>query len=181
MAGSRPTTVRDRLEATFRLYCDGKLSHIRGSTKMNLTQVQDGLQTVQRGNFAKVVILPTSSDIVSVVPKPTTPYQFDSDATYVLAGGYGGLGRSLARWMASRGARNLIFLSRSSASSTEKRQMATDLEKMGCRIVDHACDVSDITTLQPLSNGHFSYLPPIKGCIQASMVLKVSFVRFVLT
>jgi hypothetical protein len=44
-----------------------------------------------------------------------------SDASYVLAGGYGGLGRSLARWMASGGATSLIILSRSEKASPDNR------------------------------------------------------------
>ncbi|CAG7972082.1 unnamed protein product [Penicillium salamii] len=172
MTESRPRTVRNRLDTVFKMYSEGEINQIQKSAVMSFSQIKEGIQDIQNGRLAKVVLVPNPSDLISVVPKPTTPYQFDSDATYVLAGGYGGLGRSLARWMASRGAKNLIVLSRSSASSPEKRQMAADLEKSGCRIIDHVCDISDISTLQALSGEQFSHLPPIKGCIQASMVLK---------
>jgi NADPH:quinone reductase-like Zn-dependent oxidoreductase/SAM-dependent methyltransferase len=175
MAESRPKTVRGRLEEALQLYSGGRIGQIRRSTVMDLTQITKGIQAVQSGSLAKVVFTPSASDMIPVVPISCAPYQFDHDATYVLAGGYGGLGRSLARWMASRGAKNLIFLSRSLASSPEKREMVADVERMGCRIIDHACDVSDMTTLKPLSGDQFSHLPPIKGCIQASMVLRVSF------
>ena len=174
MAESRPNTVRGRLEEALDMYSKGKISQIRGSTVMHFTQIKEGLQAAQSGKSAKVVFMPNASNLIPVVPRSTAPYQFDHEATYVLAGGYGGLGRSLAKWMASRGAKNLIFLSRSLASSLEKREMVADLERMGCRVINHACDVSDISTLKPLSGDQFSHLPPIKGCIQASMVLRVS-------
>jgi NADPH:quinone reductase-like Zn-dependent oxidoreductase/SAM-dependent methyltransferase len=174
MAESRPRTVCARLQEALELYSNGAISQIQRSAVMDLTQIKEGIQAAQSETLAKVVFTPNASDMIPVVPRSTAPFQFDHDATYVLAGGYGGLGRSLARWMASRGAKNLIFLSRSLASTPEKREMVADLERIGCRVIDHACDVSAITTLKPLMDGHFSYLPPIKGCIQASMVLKVS-------
>jgi NADPH:quinone reductase-like Zn-dependent oxidoreductase/SAM-dependent methyltransferase len=174
MAESRPKKVRDQLEHALALYSNDQIGQIRGSTVMDLTQIKEGLQSIQNGRSAKVVFIPDSSSMVPVVPRSTTPYQFEHDATYVLAGGYGGLGRSLARWMASRGAKNLIFLSRSSASSPEKREMVTDLKRIGCKVINHTCDVSDRSSLEALSGNQFSHLPPIKGCIQASMVLKVS-------
>lgn len=173
-AESRPEIVRNLLDEAFKLYSDGKIGQIRGSTVLNFSQIKEGLEAVQSGKSAKVVLHCNPSDVVSVVPKPTAPHQFDPDATYVLAGGYGGLGRSLARWMASRGARNLIFLSRSLPSSPEKQETVRHLERIGCRVVSQTCDVSDISTLRELVNGQFSDLPPIKGCIQASMVLRVS-------
>lgn len=38
---------------------------------------------------------------------------FDSSKTYLLVGGFGGIGRTLSQWMIRRGARKLAFLSRS--------------------------------------------------------------------
>ncbi|PWY83393.1 KR-domain-containing protein, partial [Aspergillus heteromorphus CBS 117.55] len=49
---------------------------------------------------------------VDCVTKPL--YTFPANASYIIAGGLGGLGRSFARWMASRGARYPILLSTSS-------------------------------------------------------------------
>ncbi|CAG8300192.1 unnamed protein product [Penicillium olsonii] len=172
MSESRPRMVRNQLDTVFKLYSEGKIAQIRRSTTMSFSQVTEAIQGIQMGRLAKVVLIPNPSDMISAVPKPIIPYQFDPDASYVLAGGYGGLGRSLARWMASRGARNLFMLSRTAASSPEKRELAVDLAKIGCKIIDHSCDISDISTLQALSEDQFSRLPPIKGCIQASMVLK---------
>lgn len=173
-AESRPEIVRNRLDEAFKLYSDGKIGQIRRSTVLDFSQIQEGLEAVQSGKSAKLVLQFKPSDVVSVVPQLTAPYQFDSNATYVLAGGYGGLGRSIARWMASRGARNLIFLSRSLPSSPEKQEIVKHLEDIGCRIISGTCDISQISTLRELFNGQFSDLPPIKGCIQASMVLRVS-------
>ncbi|OGE53444.1 hypothetical protein PENARI_c008G05255 [Penicillium arizonense] len=169
LGGDLTPLLSDRLRESLILYSEGKIKEIQSVTVMDFSQIKEGIQAQSSGKAGSIVFTLNPSSMIPVVPQPTTPYQFESDVSYVLAGGYGGLGRSLARWMVSRGARNLIFLSRSSASSPEKVEMITDLTNMGCKVHSLACDVSDIQSLTVLSEGTFSYLPPIKGCIQASM------------
>ncbi|OBT45611.1 Type I Iterative Polyketide synthase (PKS) [Pseudogymnoascus sp. WSF 3629] len=53
------------------------------------------------------------------------------DASYLLVGGLGGLGRAIARWMMQHGAKNIIFLSRSGLDKEGARQIDTLYEKMG--------------------------------------------------
>ncbi|KUI65003.1 Lovastatin diketide synthase LovF [Cytospora mali] len=63
---------------------------------------------------------------VNIKTKPT--YNFSKDATYVIGGGLGGLGRSFARWMVRRGARHLILLSRSGPKSDATKDLIVELE-----------------------------------------------------
>ncbi|KAJ5486451.1 hypothetical protein N7530_000751 [Penicillium desertorum] len=172
VAQHRPRSVRLLLTEALRLYSEGKIGQLRTTTVLDFTQIKEGIRAAQSGEAAKVVIVPNPSNMVPVVPRPLVPCHFDPEASYVLAGGYGGLGRSLARWMASRGATSLIILSRSSASSPEKMELIADLDRMGCKVHSLVCDVADVSSLQILSAEAFSHLPPIKGCIQASMVLR---------
>ncbi|KGO62596.1 Acyl transferase/acyl hydrolase/lysophospholipase [Penicillium expansum] len=172
LAQHQPKSVRLLLTEALRLYSEGKIRQLRITTVMDFTQIKEGIRAAQSGEVAKVVIAPNPSNMVPVVPRPLWPCHFDPHASYVLAGGYGGLGRSLARWMASRGAKSLIILSRSSASSPEKMELIADLDRMGCKVHSLVCDVADVSTLQQLSAEAFPNLPPIKGCIQGSMVLR---------
>ncbi|KAJ5770651.1 uncharacterized protein N7511_002702 [Penicillium nucicola] len=164
--------LSDRLYSCLESYSNGSTKEIQSVTVMDFSQIKEGIQARNSGKGGSIVFTLNPTTLIPVIPQPPTPYQFDSNASYVLAGGYGGLGRSLTRWMASRGARNLIFLSRSSASTPEKVKMLTDLTNMGCIVHSFACDVSDAGTLEALSESTFPNLPPIKGCIQASMVLR---------
>ncbi|KAJ5788188.1 hypothetical protein N7457_003178 [Penicillium paradoxum] len=168
----RAELVRPLLCEALKLYSEGKIGQIETPSVMDFTQIKEGIHAAHSGKAAKVVFVPEPSNMIPVVPLSILPYQFDPSASYVLAGGYGGLGRSLARWMASRGAKNLIFLSRSSTSSPEKLELAADLNKLGCKVHSLTCDVADASTLKRLSEEAFSQLPPIKGCIQGSMVLR---------
>ncbi|OQE42415.1 hypothetical protein PENCOP_c004G00771 [Penicillium coprophilum] len=172
LAQNRPKSVRLLLTEALRLYSEGKIGQLQATTIMDFTQIKEGMRAAQSGEAAKVVIVPNPSNMVPVIPRPTRPCHFDPSASYVLAGGYGGLGRSLARWMASRGAMSLIILSRSPASSPEKMELIADLDRMGCKVHSLVCDVTDISSLQQLSGEPCASLPAVKGCIQASMVLR---------
>jgi len=107
-----------------------------------------------------------------MVPSTAIPYAFDPEATYVIAGGLGGLGRCIARWMVANQAKNLILLSRSKVHSEAAATLLQELQEKGVRVATPQCNVSDEESLKrALVN--CAWLPPIKGCIQGSMVLKV--------
>lgn len=75
--------------------------------------------------------------------------------------------------MTSRGARNLILLSRSGARSQEAVALKEELERKGVRVETPACDVVDATLLGSVLEQCMQTMPPIKGCIQAAVVFKV--------
>lgn len=109
-----------------------------------------------------------------MVPPPIPDYRFPEEASYVLAGGLGGLGRSVAKWMASRGARHFFFLSRSGSESEAAQALLKELEAEGCQTAAFACDVSNADLLQKAIAECASTMPPIRGCIQGAMQLKDS-------
>ena len=105
----------------------------------------------------------------------TTPgFSLDPNATYVIAGGLGGLGRSTARWMVDRNARNLVLLSRSGASGDTARIFVEELQALGVRVEAPPCDITDIQTMQQVLGRIQREMPPVRGCIQGSMVSRVT-------
>ncbi|KAG0649046.1 Highly reducing polyketide synthase [Hyphodiscus hymeniophilus] len=146
-------------------------------------QIEEAFRLLQSGkHIGKVVLTANESDVVPAVPPTQTPYRFPPNATYVLPGGLGGIGRSIARWMVSRGAKNLVFLSRSGYSTAKGGGDAEDavgklleeLEKHGCTTKVYSCDVSDKKALTKVLDECKESLPPIKGCITGAMQLKDS-------
>ena len=101
-------------------------------------------------------------------------YRFDGNATYVIAGGFGGLGRSIARWMVRWGARHLLLLSRSGPTNPDACELLEELAAKNVIVVAPSCDISDEKDVASLLQTCSQTMPPIKGCIQGSMVLKVS-------
>lgn len=105
---------------------------------------------------------------------PNEPnFALHADATYLIAGGFGGLGRAISRWLVNRGARNLILISRSGASKPEAKALVAELESKGVHVKGLACDVADTDRLRRSLDECAQEMPPVAGCIQASMVLTV--------
>lgn len=111
---------------------------------------------------------------MNVETKPE--YQFPANATYVIAGGLGGLGRSSARWMVKRGARNMILLSRSGINDKKAAQaLVSELEAQGACIATPLVDVGDLNSLRRVLKQVSKEMPPIRGCIQATVALRVCY------
>lgn len=102
----------------------------------------------------------------------------DPEAYYVLAGGLGGLGRSLATLLADNGARKLCFLSRSGAKSAEAQELVSGLERRGLKVLARACDITDLAAVRAVvdrlcGDGGSG----VKGVIQCAMVLRDGLFR----
>ncbi|KAF8850740.1 hypothetical protein BDZ45DRAFT_184816 [Acephala macrosclerotiorum] len=170
-----PGTISRLLHRTMSMW---EKNLIRETTPFNVfdySQIEASFRLIQSGkHIGKVVLTAGKHDPVRIVPKPQTPYRFPEDATYVLAGGLGGLGRSMARWMVSRGARNLVFLSRNGASTEASQKLVKELREEGCVVDVKACDVGDKAALEKVLSESQKSMPPIKGCIQGAMQLKDS-------
>ncbi|RYO75255.1 hypothetical protein DL764_010541 [Monosporascus ibericus] len=99
-------------------------------------------------------------------------YEFDDNATYVITGGLGGIGRSTAAWMARQGARHLVLLSRSGVKSDAAKALVTKLEADGVSIYAPSCDVSEEKEISSVIEHVEASMPAIKGCIHGAMVIE---------
>ncbi|KAK0625498.1 hypothetical protein B0T17DRAFT_591051 [Bombardia bombarda] len=98
--------------------------------------------------------------------------RFNAAATYVVSGGLGGLGGATIKRMADKGVKNLILPLRSSPASQAAARVVAELRDRGVRVETPACDVSSASELSAVLDGYAGSMPPIKGCINASMVLQ---------
>ncbi|ERF73750.1 hypothetical protein EPUS_01004 [Endocarpon pusillum Z07020] len=149
-----------------------------------MAQVQSAFRFVQTGaQIGKIVLSANPDEQVHVVPQPvgvTTRAQLRSDASYLVVGGVGGIGRSVVQFLVAHGAKNLILLSRSAGDLDLDKNKSTDgalflreLRDMGCRVKPVSCDIglpSSLTkTLRACENDG---LPPVRGVIQGAMLLR---------
>ncbi|KAL9609839.1 MAG: hypothetical protein Q9167_005427 [Letrouitia subvulpina] len=138
-----------------------------------VSELEKAFRTMQSGtNIGKIVIEMDEAASVNVVPAIMKSSTFDPNATYVIAGGFGGIGRSITRWMADRNARNFVLLSRSGHSSKSAISLLREMNDRGIKVHAPACDISDEVAVSNVFKRLIFSIPPIKGCIQASMVLK---------
>jgi len=96
-----------------------------------------------------------------------------SDATYILIGGTGGLGRSIARWMVEKGAQTIVLVSRSGSVTGKVKEFVDDVALVGARVIVRRCNVSDATSVQNLIANELTDMPEVRGVIHGAMVLRV--------
>ena len=95
------------------------------------------------------------------------------DATYVIIGGTGGIGRSIARRMVQRGACHIVLLSRRGVFSNEVELLVQESRNFGAHIYIKQCDASDEGQVSALLTDMTKTMHPVRGVIHAAMVLKV--------
>ena len=90
----------------------------------------------------------------------------------MISDGWGGLAREIMRWMASRGARHfLVASSRGVAGRADVIAFIKEMEAQSVVIHAPASDISNRAVLKATLKEASKTLPPIRGCIQAAMVL----------
>lgn len=147
-------------------------------TVFPMQQVARAFRLLQTGKHTGKVVLSVAPDEqVRVLPRAPAP-KLRPDASYLLVGGVGGLGRSIAHWMVDHGARNLILLSRN-ASKQNSGVFVSQLREAGCRVLAISCDIANEQALKRALDRCKSEegLPPIRGVIQGAMVLKDSILE----
>ncbi|KAI1376577.1 hypothetical protein F4677DRAFT_418954 [Hypoxylon crocopeplum] len=160
----------------FRYYKKGIINLVKPLHVFKFSEVAEAFRMLQaRKHGGKVVLQVVDDDEVpATLPKPAE-IQLHPDATYIIPGGMGGLGRALMTWMAAKGARNLVTTSRSGAKDARAQQLLEDLSKLGVRVKAFAADVGCIeqcqSVLEQLAKEGF---PPICGVIIMAMNVKDS-------
>lgn len=128
-------------------------------------------QATVRPSLGRVVMKLSPDDKISVPVNVANPLVLDANATYLLVGGLGGLGRSLARHLVASGAKNLAFISRSGSASSNAKVIEEELARANVKTRIYACDVADAEGMKRTIDQCSVDLPPIRGVIQAAVVL----------
>ncbi|KAI3394363.1 hypothetical protein diail_2874 [Diaporthe ilicicola] len=168
---NNPTPRAVRLWADVaRLIQDGSLKPVSPVQLFSMAEVEKAFRYMQTGkHMGKVVVRVDDADVVPAVPR-TPRVGVTADATYVVAG-LGGICREIGRWLAEKGAKSLVFLSRSAKSGAENAEFAEELRKTyGANVFAFDCDVGDREALAAVLE-QCSDLPPIRGCVTGAMVL----------
>jgi aryl carrier-like protein len=162
------------LEQAAQLLRDGLVPPLWPTTVFETDKIQDSFRYMQKGvHMGRIVVRmpqdPEALPLTLQTPKPT----FRSDAVYLVAGGLGGLGRSIISWMASHGARHLAVMSPSAGTRSDHLQFVAELAELGCQLQCFAGDVADTDFVRSVvTSVNASTNLPIKGVLQLAMQLR---------
>ncbi|KAL4916483.1 hypothetical protein BDW62DRAFT_186074 [Aspergillus aurantiobrunneus] len=160
------------LRAVVELLDQKAIRAISPMTTYSVSDLNRAFRLMQAGrHMGKIIVIPRAGDKVKVSTSPKA-VRLPQHATYLIVGGLGGIGCSIARWMVDRGARHLILVSRSAASRPESQALINELQDAGCKAVAVNCDVSKSLNLGQVLTECQETMPPIRGVIQAAMNLQ---------
>uniref|UniRef100_A0A4E9E756 Uncharacterized protein n=1 Tax=Gibberella zeae TaxID=5518 RepID=A0A4E9E756_GIBZA len=158
---------------TARLIHDGTVKPIAPLQLFGMAEVEKAFRHMQAGkHMGKVVVTVNDDDMVPAMPR--APHvNIHAAATYVVAG-VGGICKEIGRWLAEKGAKHLVLLSRSASSSEINRAFASELQTAyEVNTYAYDCDISNKADLADVLNDLKSKnVPEIKGCVTGAMVLR---------
>ncbi|KAK6826532.1 hypothetical protein RU639_005411 [Aspergillus parasiticus] len=165
------SVLHEMIGCVMEYFQEGKAGPINPVTVFDAANVVKAFRYMQSGqHMGKIIVkmpdLPSALPVARV--HEMTAY-FPANASYLLVGGLGGLGRAIATWMVEKGARHLVFLSRTGANTFDSSSFIKTLECQGCDAITVVGNVGDIDDVQRAVSAAKT---PIAGVIQLSMVLK---------
>jgi NADPH:quinone reductase-like Zn-dependent oxidoreductase len=178
MCLQQPEKAGRILKLVMSMFGDGLYAPMNPITVMPITEIEEAFRLLKTGKtVGKVVLEANSTANVKAVSKPSPEegMRLKANATYMIAGGVGGLGVEIALYMVTRGARHIVLLSRRGLQGIKLQELQDRFRKLGAEVVVFATDITDPSKVQQMFQTCAQTLPPIAGIIQASMVLKVRF------
>ncbi|KAJ0308573.1 hypothetical protein Brms1b_009450 [Colletotrichum noveboracense] len=171
-ARKKPRYFRQLLEQFLRYWEQGHIRPIPEQTHFHASDIVNAFRHLQHGSHIGKVIVSMDDLSAQTDAKPLAKsIKFDPEATYLLTGGLGGLGKSMSTWLVEHGARHLTIISRSAGVSDESKAAIKEIESLGAKVVTVAGGVEKMDDVKAAVSASSK---PIKGVFHLAMVLRDS-------
>ncbi len=163
VAGSEPARVRALLTETLEGVAAGRWPALPRQT-FALADAAAAFRLMAQGRHrGKLVLTPSARPAPAAVVR--------ADGTYLITGGWGGLGLAVAEWLVGQGARHLVLMGRR-APSEAAQQAVRALEDAGARVLGVRGDVGQAEDVARLVAARAAEgLPPVRGVVHAAGTL----------
>lgn len=165
--------VASLLSRMFKLLEDGHITPISPTKVFSFTDIPSAFRYMRGGShIGKIVISDgTKPDVQVSTRAASRALSLRDDVAYLIVGGLKGLCGSLAVYLARKGARHLIVVSRSGYQDEKSPAVLQDLEALGTRV-----DLvkGDVAVPEDVRYAFEQSVKPIAGIVQGAMVLRVS-------
>lgn len=142
-----------------------------------VSDIESAMRTMQAGKHVGKLVVMFNDDhaLVKARRSPATTNAIRQDASYIITGGAGGIGRSLARWLITQGAKNIILATRrgnDGVIGANIRELQELSKANNCNVRFIKCDVGSPTDVRRMVDA-VPHNMPVRGVIHGAMVLKV--------
>lgn len=178
LMSNHPELTKKLFDEVMSLFDNGSL-HPLPYHVFDSSEIVDAFRYMQQSRqIGKVVVTYRNGIEAHKLPNKSPPkLKLPDQATYLVTGGLSGFGLKTAEWLADKGARHLVLLSRSGPSSAEAQAAIAILEARDVHVHAVSCDVTDMKQLAALFEYISANLPPLRGVVHAAMVIDDALVR----
>ena len=170
---SRPDIMGSIIEGAFDFIRRGITRPVEPLVTFPISDTEGAFRLMQTGkHLGKIAFSWGDDHVVPIVQQEKSLQRLDPKGVYLLAGGLGGLGRSLSSKLVELGARKLCFLSRSGAQSRSAKELIDDLEEQKVSVQVHKCDIFDEEAVAQIIDSCARALGTVRGVFQCAMVLR---------
>ena len=169
-------TLHSLLKQCMGFYRKKAIEPIKPMKVFGATQILDAFRYMQKGqHIGKIVVaMPEDPNELELTPV-VQELALRPEASYLLVGGLGGLGRAISTWMVENGARSIIYLSRSAGQTDQDKAFFRELETQGCSVQAFPGSVNSLDDVKSVVEKSAA---PIAGVMHMPMVLRVSHKHF---
>ena len=133
----------------------------------SMSRIKDALNYIRKGrHMGKAVLSNQEPGRFPVFPDGRLPVK--KNGTYLITGGYGGFGLSLARSLVEQGVRHLVLIGRRGAVSREAREFVRSAGKRGVELLQLKADVCREEDVARVFKQMDTRMPPLKGVIHGA-------------
>jgi len=136
-----------------------------------ISEAESAFSQMARAKHIGKIVMSLEEREVLVAAAADAATSFRADGTYLISGGLGGFGLTIAEWMVAHGARHLVLVGRSGAGSPEAREAVEALRRAGAEVAAPAGDISKPEDVARVLADVARSMPPLRGVIHAAMVL----------
>lgn len=173
ISNDRPSLMRQILAEVVAKFREGRYRPVTPVTAFPLSDVEQAFRLIQgRKHTGKLVLTAAEDEMVKSIPPQLKPLSLNHTGTYLISGGLGEIAKRLVVYMAAHGAKHFVLLTRRSLDHHQQAEALRTYEGMDLDVVIKTCDVTDRTAVQQLIDDCEINMPPIKGAIQAAVVLR---------
>jgi NADPH:quinone reductase-like Zn-dependent oxidoreductase/acyl carrier protein len=164
---------KDRFQEVFRelmeVFARGELRPLPTQT-FPVSRTADAFRTMAQGRHIGKLVVDVTEPEVSISVKAGAEL-LKEENSYLVTGGLGGLGLSVAKWLVEQGARRLVLMGRGGAESEEQRRQVEELRASGARVEVSRGDVGkaeEVRRAVEVAEG----MGPLKGVVHAAGVVE---------
>ena len=166
----RPAQVRALFEELLGLVASGVFTPPPVET-LPISRAADAFRKMAQAQHVGKLVLTVDEPEVQIRARAESDVAVRRDGSYLVTGGLGGLGLSVAGWLAGKGAGHLILVGRSRAASAEQKAAIAAIEAKGARVTVAKADVADRDQMARVLDAISASGTPLRGVIHAAGLL----------